>query len=116
MPLCSAQGVANVCLYQSLELKIMAFRTNTSAAAAMSNTLNQENWKADGFVNLYLPSTDGGKRKKLGAIPLRSSKPSEAALLEWLKKDANNVNKLLSKLELDFQSVEASAAIGFALD
>ena len=94
----------------------MAFRTNTAAAAAMSNTLNLENWKAAGFVNLYLPSTDGGKGKKLGAIPLRANKPSEAALLEWLKKDANNVNKLLAKLELDFQSVEAAASIGFALD
>lgn len=92
----------------------MAFRTNT--AAAQTNDNNQESWKAAGFVNLYLPSTDGGKRKKLGAIPLRANKPSEAALLEWLKKDANNVEKLLSKLELDFQSVEASAAIGFALD
>ena len=92
----------------------MAFRTNT--AAAQTNDNNQESWKAAGFVNLYLPSTDGGKRKKLGAIPLRANKPSEAALLEWLKKDANNVEKLLAKLELDFQSVEASAAIGFALD
>ena len=92
----------------------MAFRTNT--AAAQTNDNNQESWKAAGFVNLYLPSTDGGKRKKLGAIPLRANKPSEAALLEWLKKDAGNVEKLLSKLELDFQSVEASASIGFALD
>ena len=92
----------------------MAFRTNT--AAAQTNDANPDSWKAAGFVNLYLPSTDGGKRKKLGAIPLRANKPSEAALLEWLKKDANNVEKLLSKLELDFQSVEASAAIGFALD
>ena len=91
----------------------MAFRTNT--AAAQTND-SQESWKAAGFVNLYLPSTDGGKRKKLGAIPLRANKPSEAALLEWLKKDPANVEKLLSKLELDFQSVEASAAIGFALD
>ena len=91
----------------------MAFRTNT---AAQTNDDNQESWKAAGFVNLYLPSTDGGKRKKLGAIPLRANKPSEAAMLAWLKKDANNVAKLLSKLELDFQSVDASAAIGFALD
>ena len=92
----------------------MAFRTNT--AAAQTNDTNNDSWKAAGFINLYLPSTDGGKRKKLGAIPLRSSKPSEAALLEWLKKDPANAAKLLSKLELDFQSVEASAAIGFALD
>ena len=92
----------------------MVFRTNT--AAAQNNDTNQESWKAAGFVNRYLPSTDGNKRKKLGAIPLRANKPSEAALLEWLKKDPANVEKLLSKLELDFQSVEASAAIGFALD
>lgn len=92
----------------------MAFRTNT--AAAQTNDTNQDSWKASGFINLYLPSTDGGKRKKLGAIPLRSSKPSEAALLEWLKKDPANAAKLLSKLDIDFQSVEASAAIGFALD
>ena len=93
----------------------MAFRTN--AAAQTNNTdTNQESWKAAGFVNLYLPSTDGGKRKKLGAIPLRTNKPAEAALLQWLKADSNNVGRLLSKLELDFQSVEASAAIGFALD
>ena len=92
----------------------MAFRTNTVAAAQSDN--NQESWKAAGFVNLYLPSTEGGKRKKLGAIPLRANKPSEAALLEWLKKDPANAAKLLSKLDIDFQSVEASAAIGFALD
>lgn len=95
----------------------MAFRTNTAAtqnnnAAAPAN----DSWKASGFVNFYLPSTDGGKRKKFGAIPLRDSKPAEAALLEWLKKDPANAAKLLSKLEIDFQSVEASAAIGFALD
>lgn len=92
----------------------MAFRTNT--AAAQTNDTNQESWKASGFINLYLPSTEGGKRKKLGAIPLRANKPSEAALLEWLKKDPANAAKLLSKLDIDFQSVEASAAIGFALD
>ena len=92
----------------------MAFRTNT--AAAQTNDNNQESWKAAGFVNLYLPSTDGGKRKKLGAIPLRANKPAEAALLEWLKKNPDNAAKLLSKMEIDFQSVEASAAIGFALD
>ena len=92
----------------------MAFRTNT--AATQNNDANQESWKASGFINLYLPSTEGGKRKKLGAIPLRANKPSEAALLEWLKKDPANAAKLLSKLDIDFQSVEASAAIGFALD
>lgn len=94
----------------------MAFRTNTATAASNNNAPANDSWKASGFVNFYLPSTDGGKRKKFGTIPLRDSKPAEAALLEWLKKDPANAAKLLSKMEIDFQSVEASAAIGFALD
>ena len=94
----------------------MAFRTNTAAAQTNSAAPANDSWKASGFVNLYLPSTDGGKRKKFGAIALRDSKPAEAALIQWLKADPANVAKLLSKMEIDFQSVEASNAIGFALD
>ena len=93
----------------------MAFRSNV---ATQNNTAapSNDSWKASGFVNFYLPSTDGGKRKKFGAIALRDSKPAEAALIQWLKEDPANIAKLLSKIEIDFQSVEASNAIGFALD
>lgn len=93
----------------------MAFRTNTAVQTTTSAPAN-DSWKASGFVNFYLPSTDGGKRKKFGAIALRDSKPAEAALIQWLKADPANVLKLLSKLEIDFQSVEAANAIGFNLD
>lgn len=93
----------------------MAFRTNT-AAAPSSTAPSNDSWKASGFVNFYLPSTDGGKRKKFGAIALRDNKPAEAALIQWLKADPANVAKLLNKLEIDFQSVEAANAIGFNLD
>lgn len=94
----------------------MAFRTNTAATSSNNNAPANDSWKASGFVNFYLPSTDGGKRKKFGAIALRDSKPAEAALIKWLKEDPANVLKLLSKMEIDFQSVEAANAIGFALD
>lgn len=94
----------------------MAFRTNTAAAQQPQQASSNDAWKASGFVNFYLPSTDGGKRKKFGAIALRDSKPAEAALIKWLKEDPANLAKLMSKLEIDFQSVEAANAIGFALD
>lgn len=94
----------------------MAFRTNTAVAQSNTAAPSNDSWKASGFVNFYLPSSDDGKRKKFGAIALRDSKPAEAALIQWLRADPANVAKLLSKLEIDFQSVEAANAIGFKLD
>lgn len=52
----------------------MAFQ-NTAPAA------QPDSWKAQGFINLYLPAKDGGKRRKLGAIPLKDSKPAEKLLM-----------------------------------
>ncbi len=56
------------------------------------------------FLNLYLPSRDG-QRVKLGAIPLRSSKEREAALVEALKGNPDLCAAIISKLEIDFQLV-----------
>ena len=91
----------------------MAFNNNAAAAPA-SNTANS-NWeKAAGFVNLYLPSKDG-KRRKLGAIPLRLSKSNEKALVEWLESDEENVGKLATKLIVEYQSAAVSEAHSFDL-
>lgn len=91
----------------------MAFNSN-AAPAPTANTANS-NWeKAAGFVNLYLPSKDG-KRRKLGAIPLKMSKLNEKALLEWLESDEENVGKLASKLIIEYQSAQASEAHSFDL-
>lgn len=90
----------------------MAFQSNAATAVSPAN----DSWKAQGFLNLYLPSKDGGKRKKLGAIPLKEAKTSEKALLAWLNEDPANAQKILAKLEIEYQSATPADTAGFALD
>ena len=72
-------------------------------------------WKAQGFLNLYLPTT-GGDKRKIGAIPLRESNEHENNLLEWLLKDIDgNTAKLLSKLIIEFRTAEAAEGSGLDL-
>lgn len=91
----------------------MAF---TSSAAAQSSTAQNDSWKAQGFLNLYLPSKDGkGGRRKLGAIPLKDSKPAEKQLLTWLNEDPTRVSVIMSKLVMEYQSAMAGDAAAFDL-
>jgi len=57
----------------------MAFN-QSNAQRTETTQANSDSWKAQGFLNLYLPSKNG-QRKKLGAIPLKESKHSEKHLL-----------------------------------
>ena len=90
----------------------MAFNTNTAAAPAA--TPANESWKAQGFINLYLPSKDG-KRRKLGAIALKESKVNEKQLLTWLNEDPENVKTLASKLIVEYQSAALAEENAFDL-
>lgn len=90
------------------------FRFNGQAAAA-ANAQADESWKAQGFINLYLP-TKGGAKRKLGTIALHEKKPAEKALIDWLKADEKNAALLLSKVEVNFQTAEASEGSMFDLD
>lgn len=89
----------------------MAF--DTSSAAAQSSTTN-ENWKAQGFLNFYLPAKNG-QRRKLGAIPLKESKVNEKQLLAWLNEDPSRVAQILAKLELEYQSAASNDEHAFDL-
>ena len=92
----------------------MAFnRNNTNANAQQQG--NDDSWKADGFINIYLPGADG-KDRKIDAIPLKASKAVQKQLLEWLEKDPANIEKLASKLVLTYQSAKASDSALLALD
>ena len=88
----------------------MAFSNN----ATRNTNAADDSWKAQGFINLYLPSKDG-KRRKLGAIPLKTNKASEAELLAFLEKDPANMAKVLSSLIAEYQSAEPAAGSGFVL-
>lgn len=93
----------------------MAFAT--SSASAQSSTAaapTNENWKAQGFLNLYLPAKNG-QRRKLGAIPLKDSKVNEKQLRAWLEEDPSRVTQILAKLEIEYQSAAANDEHAFDL-
>lgn len=91
----------------------MAFSTSSAAPAQPST--NNESWKAQGFLNFYLPAKNG-QRRKLGAIPLKESKANEKQLLAWLNEDPSRAAQILDKLELEYQSAAPSDEHAFALD
>jgi hypothetical protein len=93
----------------------MAFNTNAQTAPSNVTAPAAANWeKAAGFINLYLPSKDGAKRK-LGAIPLRLSKANEKLLLDWLNEDASHVKTLAAKLIVEYNPSEQAAGSAFDL-
>ncbi len=74
-------------------------RFNTSTAAAQAN----DDWKAQAFLNVWLP-TKGGGRRKVGAIALKASRVGDAQLIEFLSGGGENaLHSLVNKLEFDFQ-------------
>ena len=91
----------------------MAFATSSAAPAQPST--NNESWKAQGFLNFYLPAKNG-QRRKLGAIPLKESKANEKRLLAWLNEDPSRVTQILAKLEIEYQSADSNDEHAFALD
>ena len=62
----------------------MAFK-NTSAARNQQSEQN-ENWKAQAFINVYVATGEGNRRKLIG-IPLKESKAFERMLIERLQQE-----------------------------
>lgn len=62
----------------------MAFK-NTSAARNQQSEQN-ESWKAQAFINVYVATGEGNRRKLVG-IPLKESKAFERMLIERLKEE-----------------------------
>jgi hypothetical protein len=95
---------------------LMAFKLNNPAAGNQGNTnTNDDNWKAQGFLNFYLPTADGGKRK-LGAIPLRKGNVNEAKLATAIEANMEELlQKLMNNLIVEYNSAEIKAGSEFAL-
>lgn len=84
-----------------------------------SNTRTQGNnsnsdWKASAFVNIFV-TRKNGTRCKLGFIALKAQDPEHAQLIEWLEADPANLEKLQSKLVLDYRVVEEKTDDGLDL-
>lgn len=86
----------------------MAATLNTARPAARTYSRPQDDsWKAQGFINLYITAPDGTK-KKLGAIPLKDARNAERSLREWLSANPEkNAAKLLSALAIEYRDAES---------
>lgn len=78
----------------------MSFKKQGSLATGNNTQAENENWRAQGFINLYVKVGEG--KRKVGSIPLKESKAFERALLERLQQEGG-VEAFAANLEIDFQ-------------
>lgn len=92
----------------------MALNFNSHNTAAQSNQNN--NWKADAFINFSVPRKDG-TAKKLGAIGLKCDRDEETAMLvAWLSEDPSRIEKLMEKMIIDFRMAKTDHKGGLDLE
>jgi len=87
----------------------MAFQTPDNANNVRpieTGVAKNENWKSDAFLNIYMP-TRQGNRRKVGSIGLKLNKPMDKQLLDYLS-DAgeDGLAALKERIELDFQRAD----------
>ena len=88
----------------------MAF--NTGVQRNQNTNQQNDSWKAQAFVNLYVPTPEGGKRK-IGTIALKDSKTFEAALIKRLQEEGG-LEALKDALIVDFQMADKEvSSVGF---
>ena len=61
----------------------MAFKNQQQLSSGQSNN---ENWKAQAFINVFVTFGEGNRRKLIG-IPLKESKAFERMLIERLQQE-----------------------------
>lgn len=88
----------------------MAFNRITAAAPAQSNN---DSWKADAFLNMYIDRPDGSSIK-VGAVTFKTSKKTDAAMIQRLQ-DADGIEAFKKAVRFDFRMVtdEPISDIGF---
>jgi hypothetical protein len=88
----------------------MAFNSNSSSAQS-----NNTDWKANRFLNVYIKHADG-TRRKLGAIPLKTSKAFEKAVIARLDTGEDALAAMVDVLEYDYHNADVEtpvSAVGF---
>ncbi len=66
---------------------------------------NNSDWKADAFLNVFIPRRNG-TRMKLGFFPLKENNVDQAKLIQWIKEDPEaRIAALISKLVIEFHEV-----------
>lgn len=93
-----------------------SFNLNPVNNNGQHNNQQDDKWKADGFLNLYLPGADGNP-KKLGAVALHKRKKADAQIIAALEgQNAEQImDYILSNLSAQYQPADGTGAAGFAL-
>ena len=94
----------------------MAFRPSTARSNTRAAAPAQDNddWKADAFINFYIPRATGTKGK-IGAIALKKGNEHFAKLIEFLLADPKNVETFKSQMIIEVQSAAPVAGNEFLL-
>lgn len=70
-----------------------------------SQSGNNDDWKANAFLNCFLPRRNG-TRMKLGFFPLKENNVDQAKLIQWIKENPEErLAALLDKLVIEFHEV-----------
>lgn len=90
----------------------MAFGNGNTAANA---TETNDQWKAAGFLNVYLPNLDGSD-SKLGALSLRLNDEQHVMLNTWISEDPVARTEILkTKMKVVWNSSTKKPGKGFDL-
>lgn len=74
------------------------------------NNQSNQDWKADAFLNLFLPRKDGS-RMKLGFCALKMSQQDQKQLIDWIKESPEEHLEILKqKLVIEFKELAQASA------
>ncbi len=92
----------------------MGFQTNAANnVAQLPNAGRNDQYKPDAYINIFMPTRDGGRRK-LGALALTTNKPLDKQLLDHIS-DADSMDAVMTqireRLVLDFQRADGNNGV-----
>lgn len=97
----------------------MGYQSNSNSNSLRFGSTDRQlaqdtSWKSQGFLNLWLPKTDG-ELHKLGFIGLKESDPVQAELLKMVRADVTTVDLILANLIIEYRSAMIGDGKGLAM-
>lgn len=82
-------------------------RRTMGMGAPRSQSHDDEREKAERFINISVPTVDGGSIR-LGGLPLYGSNVDHATLIDWLDEDESRLEALREKFIMDYRNAGGS--------
>lgn len=92
------------------------YQGNAAVANTNSNTkASDDSWKAEGFLNFDVPSSEEGEWIKFGALKLMGNDTNHVMLIDYLTSSEDPIEreaamlKFLSKIRVTYRSAKSTA-------